>query len=457
MPWTAVLLLLCCLVAAAGAVERTRVYVVLVDGLDAAFVSEALTPTLWGLARGPGGAATFYPAGRAVMPSVTTTNHAAVMTASYTAAHGLVGNRTSDRVAGAPPVGTADAPLLEVETLFTVIERERPRLGTAALLGKSRLVRLFAATAVQRRPDVLWGDVTTETEGIDGRVGFGSDHRTMDEALRTIALHDPDLLFVALPDVDRTAHVFGPTSAPARRAVVTADAQIARLIAAAKAQRTWERTVLIVTADHGMQSVAPDPAAGRPYPMVSLGRELARAGIEDVAAVSNGSTGSLFLLDGRAGEARADERLATVRRLVLEQPEVAEAWYREPNARDGGDAFTLASARPEWRLAHPRAGDLVVVARPGHHFVDPFSAAGAGLLGNHGGPEQTTIPILVAGGDPRIRAQVVAPSGDVPQAANPDIGATVAWLLDVPMPRTVGGAAVRPAFAGRVLHEAFTR
>jgi phosphonoacetate hydrolase len=186
---------------------------------------------LWALIHDARQRTTFYPDAHAVMPSVTNTNHAAIMTATYAEANGIVGNWFWEREPGIPPTSSEFARLLQVETLFTVIEKDRPGLTTAALFGKSRLVDLFAAVPRhQRPPDVLWGDVASETEMPDAHGSFGSDQRTMDELLRTIAMHDPDLMFAALGDVDRTAHSFGPDSNEARKAVLEADRQIRRLV-----------------------------------------------------------------------------------------------------------------------------------------------------------------------------------------------------------------------------------
>ena len=459
LQWLALGLALCAPVSAAAVAAQTRVYVVLIDGLNASALTEQLTPSLWSLVQGAGDRATYYTAAHAVMPTVTNTNHAALLTASYPAANGIIGNRMVDRVAGHAPFPSEFARYLEVETLFTVAERERPALKTAALFGKSRLVGLFSAVpGAQERPDVLWGDVQTETEGVDQKIGFASDQRTMDEAIRTVALNDPDLLFVALPDVDRTEHAFGPDSAEARRAILRVDEEIRRLVGAVKAQGTWGDTVLFVTADHGMQSVVPDRTAGQPYPLILFGRELLRNGFDDLIVLSRGGIESVFLPGTPPArfDTPAGERLAAVRRLALAQPEIAEAWYRVPNPSDGGDVTTLARAHPDWRLDHPQAGDLVLVARRHCHFGDPFEPATAGLLGNHGGPEQEAIPLVISGGDPRIRAQTIAvdPSG-VP-ATNADIGATVLWLLHLRPTRMITGAPVPEALAGRVLREAFS-
>ena len=458
--WKQVLLFVLLLAARGPALagERTRVYMILIDGFDGSSLDEQLTPTLWKLSHGTGDRATYYARGRAVMPTVTNTNHAALLTASYPAANGILGNRLWDRVQGHAPEGSEFARFLEVETLFTVVERERPRLTTAALFGKSRLVGLFdRVEGRQERPDILWGDVETETETFDAKTGFGSDRRTMNEALKTLAHDDPDLLIVALPDVDRTEHLFGPDSPEARRARMAADREIERFIAAARRRETWAHTVLFVTADHGMQSVAPDPARGRSYPLILFGRELMRAGLDGVLALSRGGIESIYV-QGRAPSAldvTAGEQLAAVRRLALTQPEIAEAWYRLANPADGGDAYTLDQAHPDWHLDHPQIGEMVLVARPHFQFGDPFEPSTAGVLGNHGGPEQSWIPILVTGGDVRVRAQVVAAEAAIPQATNPDIGATALWLLGVRATRQVSGRPVTSGLAGRVLREAF--
>src|SRR6266481_8267297 len=99
----------------AAAADRPRVYVVLVDGLDASLVNDQLTPTLWHLIHGGRERATFYPQGRAVMPTVTNTNHASLMTAAYAAAHGIIGNNLWDRTPNHPPEPSEQPGNLEVE------------------------------------------------------------------------------------------------------------------------------------------------------------------------------------------------------------------------------------------------------------------------------------------------------------------------------------------------------
>jgi hypothetical protein len=144
-----------------------------------------------------------------------------------------------------------------------------------------------------------------------------------------------------------------------------------------------------------------------------------------------------------------------MRRRALTTAGVAEAWYRLANPVDGGEAFTVATAHPNWRMAHPRVGELLVVADATHAFADSSSAPP--MAGDHGGPAASAIPILITGGDPRIRAQVIAQGEAIPVAENPDIGVTAAWLLNITPPRSLTAAfpTNSPPLVGRVLHEAF--
>ena len=281
----------------------------------------------------------------------------------------------------------------------------------------------------------------------------------MDELLRTLGTADPALVFVALPDVDRTSHLFGPDSPQAHRALAAADGQVARFVAFLRERGSWDRTVLMITADHGFTSVEPNVAEeAAPYPVILFGRELQREHLTGVTAVSDGLIETLAL-PGDAPTALVGDTasmLARVRALALAQPEIAEAWYRIPNPADGGDATTLATVHPDWRMDNPRLGEIVLVAKPHHQFVDPFSTRLASFVGMHGGPDTARIPVILTGGWPRLRTREVTEADGVAPAANPDLGVTAAWLLGVRAPRLIHGAPVPLLLAGRVLREAFT-
>jgi arylsulfatase A-like enzyme len=438
------------LASSTAAATPPHVIVLLIDGLGADRISPDLTPTLWSLGHDGKERATFYTHAAAAMPSVTNANHASIATGLFPAAHGIVGNHWWDGIE--PPVERdLDASsLVEAETIFTVACRASPSVATAAVFGKWKLAELFGATSRQCAPTHLWGDVASQHELPDPRTGPGSDERTMDEVLRTISFDDPRFVFVALGDVDRVSHVYGPKGHEARKAILEADRQLRRLVKSLKASGIWPDTVLIVTADHGFASVEPD--AKILYPMVSFGEELDRRGIGDAFVVSNGAVASVYLRPG--AKTKDEARLKAIRQIAIARRGIAEALYRAPNAADGGEEHTVDRTHPDWRFASPRAGDLLVVAVPGYFFDDPYGPATAAVRGMHGGPDTREIPILVTGGAEGIRTQVVDSAS---AATNPDVGATALWLLGLRPARRLDGRAIPDSLSGRVLREAFER
>jgi arylsulfatase A-like enzyme len=204
---------------------------------------------------------------------------------------------------------------------------------------------------------------------------------------------------------------------------------LGRLVDALRAQGRWQRSVLIVTADHGFTTIVPNAAA--PYPTIAFGRELLRAGLRGVQPVADGGVEHVYLEPG----ADADV-LTRVAALARATPGIAEVLAR--GRVDG--VPSLASAHPDWGLDHPRTGDLLLVAAAGHQFVDPWDPVDAGLRGNHGAPAERRIPLVVSGGWDGLTAACDAPAPDLTQVAP-----TVAHVLGVRMPRRLDGRATPPA------------
>jgi hypothetical protein len=433
------------------AAARPHVVLVVVDGLDSRAVAAALTPTIWSLGYGREPRGVFYPRANAVLPSVTNANHASLFTGVYPVAHGIVGNFVWDAET-AKRRRLENRSAIEVEPLFEESARAGKERRSAAIFGKWKLLSLFGP--VEPLSSVrVWADLAAEGSLPDPRTGLGSDERTMDEVLRVISASSPELVAVNLGDVDRTSHVYGPSSPQARKSILEADRQIERLIAFLRETDRWVSTVLVITADHGFASVAPDEAD--PNRTLSFGRELARVGMADVAVVGNGGMAFVYLRSlgiGGTLSPEAHETLRRIRALALEQPDVVEALYRRPNPVDGGDAHTLDTAHPEWRLAHPRLGELVLVARSGHQFDDPPGASVRVVRGNHGGPEERAIPLVWSGGFPGLAERKVE-SERVPES--PDVGMTIRRLLGLPAPRDRSGREIAPRLRGRVLDEVF--
>ena len=81
-----------------------------------------------------------------------------------------------------------------------------------------------------------------------------SDTWAADVAIKLIQVKKPRVMLINLPDTDSVGHNSGGPAAPAKMAEVmrNVDAQIGRLVKAYKDAGLYDRTLFVVTADHGM-------------------------------------------------------------------------------------------------------------------------------------------------------------------------------------------------------------
>jgi arylsulfatase A-like enzyme len=206
---------------------------------------------------------------------------------------------------------------------------------------------------------------------------------------------------VAIADVDRASHRSGAGTAVASAAVRRADRLVGELCDVLVARGLWERAVVIVTADHGFETILPDGVVELPADTAS-----------GIAWVDEGRVAL-----GRPVDADAP---AGVPAAILAQPGVAGV--RTDLARIG--------------LAHPRAGSMLLLAAAGHAFT--LDRAGYRLRGDHGGEEERAVPFIVVGGDPGLRR--LRP--DV-RPELPDVAPTLAAILGVRDPRSRRSGALR--------------
>lgn len=425
MPWRVSLLVLLLLARGAGA-ERPHVYVVVVDGLDARFVSAESMPVLFA----PDAPTTI----RAAMPTRTNTSHASLLTGVHPEAHGITGNAYWSRTVGDPPRKLDEPGLFDTETIFTAAEATQPDLVTMGVFGKPKLGRLFGNDpGKQRQPDVLW---TPEAgaRGVDPITNYADDVTTMDAFLRLTEDREPDLAVLNLADVDRTAHGLGPDDPRRVEAVVAANAALQRLVDALKARGRWDRSIVFVTADHGFDQVAPSAAV--PHPEIDLATIVEKAGTDGVVVVTDGGMAHVYA----EKQPPDDDVLEDVAELARDTPGVAEVIAR---IEVDDDFPLLTRVHPDWHLDTPRAGDLLVIAAPNHQFV---AADEIRLRGNHGSPREQAIPLAILGGHPTTT--VLKPTSETTLA---DVGATVAALLGVRPVQRTDGQAVPPTSTGKPL------
>lgn len=184
--------------AAAQDADKTRVYLVSLDGLRPDEVP--LMPFLSSLAA----EGTAYTEGRAVMVAETIPNHVTMVTGAYPDKTGIVGNNFP--VPGkAESLESGDPALLQADSLFTLVADQCPDLTTAAVTSKDYL---FTVLEHDRngdgKRDADSNFANLEDPAFVPGLGLTLDERTVPEVLRVSRELDPEFLFVNLGSIDRT-------------------------------------------------------------------------------------------------------------------------------------------------------------------------------------------------------------------------------------------------------------
>ena len=369
--------------------QDLRVYVLVLDGSNPAEVEPIRMPRLSAL-RAQGA---WFPAARSLPVMETIPNHVMMMTGVRPDRSGVPANAVFDRQENV--IRTLDRP---ADLRFpTVIERlNAAGLTTGTVLSKEYLFGIFGTRATYR-----W-----EPEPVVPASGHAPDAFTMDAAISMIDEFDPDLVFVNLGDVDRVGHsdLTGPVlQAERQAALVSSDTQIGRFVDHLQDTGRWEKSVVVVLADHSMDwSLVTD--------FVSVAQIL-RARPDLAANVQIGQNGGADLIYWIGPDSGRTAGLAEVRRLVLSHRGV------------------LSVHDPRDLRLGPEAGDLVCYVRAGWRFSDTSPVSNP-LPGNHGHPVTEPIPFLVSGGHPTVRRGVSISE----PARTVDVAPTVGALYRLPAP-----------------------
>lgn len=194
-----------------------HVVVISVDGLRPDALDQADAPVIDGLRlRGA-----YSDRAQAVLPSVTLVNHASMISGMAPDKHGISWNELE-----------TDLGLVNGPTVFSVAHQAG--LRSALVAGKPKLEHL-----------VLPGSVETFIYA-----GF-LDRQVIDRVLPVIREGLPDILFIHLPDVDSAGHATGWMSQGQLLAIGHTDSLIGEVLAALEEGGYMERTLLILTSDHG--------------------------------------------------------------------------------------------------------------------------------------------------------------------------------------------------------------
>ncbi len=367
---------------------RRRAYVLVVDGCRPGEITPELTPTLAGLRQ----QGFDYPRAQSLPVMETIPNHVMMMTGVRPDRTGVPANSVYDRARG--EVRTLDRP---ADLRFpTVISRlNRAGFTTGTVLSKEYLYGIFGGRATYR-----W-----EPQPVIPVSGHAPDVATMDAALDMVEGMDPNLVFINLGDIDRFGHVdeTGTTLQVQRRlALADTDLQVERFVDLLRSSGRWERSLVVVLADHSMDWSTPDAVINLHSAFEANALLAGRVAIAD--------NGGADLLSWTGSRARRDDALRAMRRIALDT------------------AGVLSVHRPAELRLGPEAGDLVVYCRAGWRFSDPDYSANP-IPGNHGHPATLPIPFFLSGG-----ADVVRRGSSTARAHTMDVAPTVGRFFGLGAP-----------------------
>jgi Type I phosphodiesterase / nucleotide pyrophosphatase len=277
------------------------------------------------------------------LPSSTYPSFASLLTGKMPHEHGV---RTTNWIAGGVP-GWAGTRSACSPTLFDACRTAG--LRSAAVLGDHCLhevLRAESATVRWPAENVVEPDVELNAQG------YAVNAAVLPHLIEQVADASVDFVFGRLNEADTIGHEYRPDHELVQRCYSDTDAAVGQVLEAL--HDDWQRTVLIVVSDHGMESWTGTPPI-----------DVERACADWVeAAVPDGGGALVRLRHGASADAATD----AIRRL----PGV-EVVDREPEL-------------------------LVVGAAPGYRF-----ASGGSLdRGFHGGPATASTLAILAGGHPAV-------------------------------------------------------
>ncbi|MRG60473.1 sulfatase-like hydrolase/transferase [Agromyces sp. CFH 90414] len=232
----------------------------------------------------------------------------------------------------------------------------------------------------------------------------------------------PDLTAVYCDTLDAIGHDGGAEDARIPGALEMIDAQIGRLVQAAKDAGVYGRTTFVITGDHGMTSftngfsaeVLAAIAATGYQPEILSANQAPAAGTDVVLTL--GGVADVHLIGDAANDPDAAARITA--------------------AVEGLPYIRAVYDKHDQRAMHmsPKHGELLIEPAPGWSWSTPSD----GISGRHGSTTEMEVPLILAGAGVRPNAQPADPR-------HIDVAPTIAALLGYDAP---AGA------QGRVLSEA---
>jgi predicted AlkP superfamily pyrophosphatase or phosphodiesterase len=315
---------------------------------------------------------------REVVPAVTCTAQATLLTGQAADRHGIVGNGWLWRDTGEVRFWQQSNRLLEAEPLYQTARCLARQRGQTF-----RCAKLFwwfnqgAAVDMSVTPKPYYGADGNKVFGIQGTpdgfsehlerklgpfpfhtfwgplAGLGCTEWIARGAAEVLRRERPDLTLVYLPHLDYDPQRFGPVQCDMPRLVGELDHAAASLLDAARevGARVW----IVSEYSHVQVNRAVRP-----------NRALRQAGL---LAVRPGPFGEMLEPFTSRAFAVCDHQLA---HLYVNDPADVPRVKEVVQGLPGVACVLAGQEREEWHLDHPRAGDLVALSEPDAWFAYPF-------------------------------------------------------------------------------------
>jgi predicted AlkP superfamily pyrophosphatase or phosphodiesterase len=218
---------------------------------------------------------------------------------------------------------------------------------------------------------------------------------------------------------DSVGHDYGPYSPEIKKAVLDIDAQISRIVTALKKEKIYDKTLIILSSDHGMSEFEKKQASIEPV------EALKQAGFKVATNQKeiNDDTEIVILAAG--------SRLIYLRKPL--SPVQLNLFETTLKNIDGAELWDTEKLRKEYHTG-PRSGDYAVVPKPGYAISNAGDKGGL-----HGRPtEKNTILVL--------RGPGIKKGATVAHAENVDIVPTIEYFFGVSPAKTVDGKVIKDAF-----------
>jgi predicted AlkP superfamily pyrophosphatase or phosphodiesterase len=306
-----------------------------------------------------------------VLPGVTCTAQATLLTGGLPRDHGVVANGWYFRELAEVALWRQSNHLVQGHQLFEELAQRSPPVTVANLFGWFNMYSAATWSVTPRPhypadgrkiPDVYSEPPQLGVE-LTRRLGtfplfqfwgptasIASTSWIADAALEVIANYDPDFAFVYLPHLDYDLQRYGPKDPSIQDQVAAVDNEAGKLIAVAEATGRE----VVVLSEYGITEVRG---------AVALNRVLRQQGL---LAVRDTPFGELLDAGASRAFAVADHQIAHV---YVKSPADLAAVRQLLARTDGVDLVLDDEGKRKHGLDHPRSGGLVAVSAPDRFFA----------------------------------------------------------------------------------------